>query len=157
MSCEQLFLLTATYNCGFTEWGYLCSGRDWNSVNTFIRLIFWETVSNIFCQRLKQDLFLKLSYFSQKFEYSRWAIRSFAECMFSRYFWFFRATPMLNFLIDRRTLSRAVPLNHTFIWHTVSHVEATVRISGRRMYNFTAIGPVAVMHWKKKTCTQIDS
>ena len=43
-------------------------------------LIFWQIVSNIFYQRLKHVLFLKLSNFSQSFEYSRLPIRAFAEC-----------------------------------------------------------------------------
>ena len=81
MSYEQILLLTATYNCNFTEWVYLCSGRDWNSVNTLIRLIFWQILSDIFYQRLKQVLLLKLLYFSQNSEYSSWLIRTFAKCI----------------------------------------------------------------------------
>ena len=40
------------------------------TVNTLIRLIFCQKLSNIFYQGLKQVLLLKLSYFSQTFEYS---------------------------------------------------------------------------------------
>ena len=73
---EQLLLLTAMYNCDFTEWGFLC----WVTIET--QWTHWSdwyfgTYYLIYFTKDKQVLFLQLSYFSENFEYSRWPIRTF--------------------------------------------------------------------------------
>ena len=75
----------SNYSCWptfFTEWGYLCLCQDRYPVNTLIRLIFWQIISNIFQQRVKLVFHLNLTYFRRNFEYSRWPIRYFAKCRY---------------------------------------------------------------------------